>query len=418
MPPATDRAAWLNGIAWPLLDQAGVSGGNFLTSVVLARSLSKPEYGTFSLLFLALFAINGCHASLVTYPLTVHGATASRAEIQRLIGAALIYTLVLGLAFAGGLAGVTSVLGRLDLALPVIAAMLAWQLQETVRRALLAHLQFRLATLPDLLSYGGQGALILMLHPTQLSTVFIIMAGTSLSACLWQLCSTGVAWRGVLGRRNVTSFWALGKFSLGGNVLNLVILQWASWLLGAFSGRVAVAAYQSLQNVAGLANPLLFSLSNQLTPAIARSAAEGIPQARKTVFKNGILYGALLLPCFLAVVMFPDGIMRLVYGAGSGYLALAPLLRVLVCGLLFQYFTSLIGAYEGGMGRPQTYLVVQIFGTATVVSAGLYLIHRLSVVGAIYTLLITSLVRLLVFATFSYRADRSPSAVDRAARYA
>jgi hypothetical protein len=41
---------------WSLLDQAAVSGGNFLTTLVLARILSPLNYGTFSLLFLSLYA--------------------------------------------------------------------------------------------------------------------------------------------------------------------------------------------------------------------------------------------------------------------------------------------------------------------------------------------------------------------------
>lgn len=62
---------------WQLLDQLAVSAGNFLTGMVLARTLYRSEFGIFSLLFMTLFTINTCHLSLVVYPLVL---SISRAE--------------------------------------------------------------------------------------------------------------------------------------------------------------------------------------------------------------------------------------------------------------------------------------------------------------------------------------------------
>src|SRR5271156_5280571 len=85
---------------WSLIDQAAVSGGNFLTTLVLARILSPVGYGTFSLLFLSLYAINTCHSSLVIYPLTLNVASGKEDDFKHLNGIAFLHTLALSLPFA------------------------------------------------------------------------------------------------------------------------------------------------------------------------------------------------------------------------------------------------------------------------------------------------------------------------------
>ncbi len=397
-----------------LVDQAAVSGGNFLTALVLARILVPAEYGVFSLLFLALFAINTCHSSLVIYPLTLRGAE-NPASLVPLTCSALVHTVLLA-------APLAAVLGLVAVALhqaflwPVLAlAMLAWQLQETTRRALLSNLRFHGALLPDALCYLGQGCILAVLQPHRLATVFLVVALTSVAAAAWQFAvlATGPAasLRGLpaalpeWSRRHGVDAWRLGRFVLAGNALNMLTLQVPSWALTLAFAPAAAAGYQSLLNLAGVANPIIFSANSMLIPLVAREAARGFRHARQTALRHGLRVGALLVPVFLVFAIAPHAVMRLAYGAASPYLPLAWLLRLFVAAFAMQYLATVVGAYEGGMSRPETYMRVQVVSSGFLLTAGIWMIYRYGLPGAVIAMLVASTLRLLAFLLCAHSAD-------------
>ena len=391
---------------WSLMDQAAVSGGNFLTALVLARTLSPASYGTFSLLFLSLFAINTCHSSLVVYPLTLKVATTSEGDLWRINGTALVHTLALGIPLSGVLAVVAFALHRLDL-WPILAiTMVGWQAQETARRVLLAGLRSSSAFLPDLVCYVGQGILLAVLRPKNLVYVFLIIAATSIIVAVWQFLIVRISLAGAFALDHCKYAWRVGGYILAGNAMNMATLQVPSWTLALMAGTSAVAGYQSLLNLVGVANPIIFSVSNLLIPAVARGSLLGVAEARRTMYYYGSRYGLLLLPGFLALAIAPHRVMRLVYGASSPYLHLAPLLGPFVLAFALQYLATVVGAYEGGMERPKTYMWVQVAGTGALLTLGIGLIHFYGIAGAVTAMVIASAARLLTFIVLSRAADR------------
>jgi O-antigen/teichoic acid export membrane protein len=392
--------------SWSLLDQAAVSGGNFLTTLVLARILSPTNYGTFSLLFLSLYAINTCHGSLVVYPLILNVAGGKEEEFRHLNGTAFLHTLALSLPFAAVLAGVTFFLHRMDIWPFLVLAMVGWQVQESARRTLLSGLRSRAAFLPDLVCYVGQGVLLLVLHSTNFVVIFLVMAVTSAVAALWQFALVRFSLAKSFALEPCRYAWKIGRFILAGNALNMATLQVPSWTLALAAGPLSVAGYQSLLNLVGVANPIMFSVASILIPAVARGSLRGQAEARQTMYHYGARYGLLLLPCFLILLAAPSSVMHLVYGAGSAYLPLAPLLRPFVLAFALQYLATVIGAYEGGMERPKTYMWVQIAGTGVLVTAGVGLIYAYGVKGAVLGMLLASAIRFVTFALISRAADR------------
>src|SRR5579862_5887197 len=136
-----------------LADQGMVSLGNFLTQIVLARKLAPGEYGIFALLFGVLFIMNVCHWALVAYPLSVRGAAADEPTLRRITSESLLLTVLLAIPLCAIVVGTAFVLKRPGLVPWVALALLAWQLQETTRRGLMAHLRHSSATFGDMLSY-------------------------------------------------------------------------------------------------------------------------------------------------------------------------------------------------------------------------------------------------------------------------
>jgi len=391
---------------WSLMDQAAVSGGNFLTTLMLARILSPASYGTFSLLFLSLYAINTCQGSLVIYPLTLHVASTKPDEVRHLNGIALLHTLMLSLPFTAVLACITFVLHCMDVWPFLALAMVSWQIQESARRTLLGGLKSRAAFLPDLLCYVGQAVVLALLRPTSLALVFLVIMATSLIAAAWQFGLAGISLRRAFSLAPCREAWRLGRFILAANALNMATLQVPSWTLALTSGSLSVAGYQSLLNLVGVANPIMFSVSNLLIPAVARGSLRGAAEARRTMYHYGLRYGLLLVPCFLGLLVAPTWVMHMVYGARSTYLPLAPLLRPFVVAFALQYMATVIGAYEGGMARPKTYLWVQVAGTGVLLTLGVLLIWLYGIEGAVIGMLLASATRFLTFVLISRAADQ------------
>jgi O-antigen/teichoic acid export membrane protein len=226
---------------WSLADQGAVSLGNFATTILLARAMSPRDFGVFALIFGMLIFLNNLHGALITYPLSVHGAAADDNELRRLTWLALALTLALGVpvGIGVGLIAWAFKLGRLTPWL--VAAMLLWQVQETLRRALMAHLRYQDAIWGDGVSYLGQALVIVFLaHSGRLSpaTIFATIAGTSAIGALLQWAQLRLfgafSLSGLVLRAR--DCWELGRWTAAGNLAGIANIQAVPWALAAFHG--------------------------------------------------------------------------------------------------------------------------------------------------------------------------------------
>src|ERR1700736_4008666 len=126
---------------WSLADQGCVSLGNFLTNIFLARTLAAADYGVFALVYGLLVLLNSFHSCVVGYPLSIKGAAADAEGLKSYTRSALLFTAVLSVPFGGIVLGACIVLGRPTIAVWAAFALLCWELQETLRRSLMAHLR-------------------------------------------------------------------------------------------------------------------------------------------------------------------------------------------------------------------------------------------------------------------------------------
>ena len=54
---------------YSLLDQALVSGSNFLSTIIIARILGLHDFGIFATLWIILLFINSLHVSTIVFPM-------------------------------------------------------------------------------------------------------------------------------------------------------------------------------------------------------------------------------------------------------------------------------------------------------------------------------------------------------------
>jgi hypothetical protein len=92
-----DRKQFIERASWTLVDQGVVSGGNFLLNVLLARVLSKEDYGEFALFLGAIFLLRVFDYSLISYPLSVRLCGVNDDERAGLLGNTVLLAVALSL---------------------------------------------------------------------------------------------------------------------------------------------------------------------------------------------------------------------------------------------------------------------------------------------------------------------------------
>lgn len=361
---------------WALADQGIVSGGNFLTNILVARTLTPAEYGVYILIFGIILFLNNLHAALITYPLSVKGASADRAGLRYFASGSLLLTVVLVLPLSIGVFGAVWAVGRLHLAPWVCGVLLLWLIQETIRRALMAHLRYREILWGDALTYLGQAGLVWTLSQRgqpSVEAIFGVMALTSGAAGALQAIQLGL--KSVIFSemwRFAEIYWDLGRWVLLTNLMSIVTSQAVPWTLAFFHGTQEAAALQAVSNVLGVVHPVLFSLNSQILPAAARAYLEGgVGAARRVTLGYATQGAALIMPYYAALMVWPEGALYVFYGPGSPYLGLDVALRLFVLIYIFIYLSYVLGALLSGLEENQSVFLVQLASSFAILALGL-----------------------------------------------
>lgn len=380
-------------------DQAVVSLGNFLTQIILARGLAPHDYGVFALLFGTLYLANVCHWAVVAYPLCVHGAGCSPRQLRKMAAGAMVLTI--SLAAPLGLLPLTAslILHRADLALWAFLAMLLWQLQETLRRGLMAHLNHHRAVWGDGLSYLGQGAVVWCLSATgnlSVRNAFAAVIVTSTAATGIQGFQLGWARTSIENVRELARrFWQVGSRAVLAHFADTGAVLALPWALALSRGPQAAASFQAALNILGISHPLMYGIGNVVVPASARAAQEDGPGSGWSAAKR---YGRLglwvLLPYALILFFFPQKILHLFYGSRGSYVSEYNVLRILLLAGVCTYLFGVITAFLNGMKRPGLVLLAEVWGLAAAVFISVPMAIAFGLWGATVGLLVLLLARL------------------------
>jgi O-antigen/teichoic acid export membrane protein len=345
----------LGGGVWSMSDQAIVSIGNFLLTIALARTMTHAEYGGYVVAYGALYFAHAVHNALVVYPVSIFGAHHSRSQLRALASESLLITYALALPSAALVAtAVSLLLHRSDLNWLLLGALLAWQTQETLRRALMSHLRHRAAITGDAVTAITQiscvaVALVERMSLNAESGLRIIMI-SSLAGAAVHIAVLGLGFPALreLGKRALQFFqlgrwWLITGIGFAGTVL---LFPW--WL--AHRNLAEAAIYQAMLNIVQVGNPVAFSVGNLVIPAVAHEMLKPAGDAgAKRITRMYMFQGLLILaPLFLGLLLVPGFVMRVAYGAASGYAQHTIILRVLALGWLATYVGHVLNSYALG----------------------------------------------------------------------
>lgn len=379
-----------------LADQGVVSAGNFLTGALLVRHLSQTQWGAYGVILETILFLNGLCSGLVVYPLTVRGASNHVSGARGYASASLLFTLALlpilgtAMAIAAALtAGGSNTSASLLIAISAVAAMALWQLQDTLRRTLLADLRPAACIPGDAVSYLGQLVILWILWklgrltlPAALLTIGATSAAAGVIQAL-QIGLTAVSWQKL--RSYAADFWSLGRWTALSNSAGLATGVGYVWTLRYFHGLEATAAFAAMVLPLKLANPILLGTSNLLIPAVSRSnSTGGLRAAFHAAMKYWAVGAVLVLPYFALLVMIPSFCLAVLVGRQSPYLAYAPLLRLYTFSMIVYYIEFCLGGWLAGLGESRSNFHVQIVNAMATLLIALPATARFGMNGLVY----------------------------------
>jgi O-antigen/teichoic acid export membrane protein len=420
--PARGAIAFLRKVTngrevWAISDQALVSGTNFLTNVIVARSLGIAQFGIFALAWTAMLFLYSLQMALISAPMMSLGPKTPPADRRSYWGAVIVQDLLFALACAGlifvGLhlvAILTHRPGLKQLTYPLCLATVAYLLQDFVRRYLFTTRQTRRAFLNDAVSCLPQLPLIfffLHLHRIGLPGVLWIFAATSLAGV-----GLGVYWLEPVGfalsyiQATAARHWRFSRWIAPSWLLGWMSTNFIALLAPVFYGPAATGALRASMNIVAVTHIWILGLDNVLPAEAAHRFHQGGIAAMSRYLRSMTLrWGGLTAAFALVIGIAPQFWLRLLYGAQfAGYGAV---LRMYCFLYLIVFIAGPIRAGLQALEYTAPFLWAQAGATAFALLVGIPLTRKLGLQGVMIGTIATSLILQGTLARALIRRSRS-----------
>jgi O-antigen/teichoic acid export membrane protein len=280
------------------------------------------------------------------------------------------------------------------LLLALAPCIVAWQLQEFVRRVLYNEGRLSAAFANDLISYGGQTVLIAALWALGVLTapvaLYAIMATSAIAIALgiWQLRSSLV---GKVSMSVVGENWKFGKWLAGAEMGYWASSQLYMYLTGMLLGTAATGVMRAAYVIFGPTRILGFFLRTVLPNKFARTLVNGGKGAMHEQVKVVWCLAAPFMAAYcLLVAIFADPLVRLLYGEKfTGHA------RVVVIYAVFAFIALMTSVITSALRAKQLsrhLFVSQVYATLVALPVGWALIKYFGVEGAVLGMILTNVV--------------------------
>jgi O-antigen/teichoic acid export membrane protein len=414
---ASARASVLSVIGgrniWGLADQLLISATNFVTMALVIKGLpDAAAFGKFSLVYSTLLFANIIQCSLVTQPHNVLGATREGEAYRRYTSATAMVQLILvgALALVSGMMAAGAALhgaAATGLLIALIPSIIAWQLQEFVRRVLYTEGRLGGAFVNDIISYGGQMIVIGVLDYLHILTgplAMYALAVTSMAGVVVGIWQIRTSLSRHIDRAAIAENWHFGKWLAGSD-----ILSWCSsmylymYLLAAIVGAQAAGILRAAQFLFGPARVFSFFLQTILPIRFARTLArEGGSSLHKQLIKGFGMVIVLLGPYCLILAAFPRPILMKV--CKPEYAQYSEVLSLYAISAMLSYITMVITSALTAKRLTRDIFLGNVYGSIVAVALSWLFIQRLAVMGATLCMILTGIV-VLAYYVYRYRQE-------------
>jgi O-antigen/teichoic acid export membrane protein len=386
--------------SWGLADQVMISGTNFVTMVLLARGLGPAGFGAFSLVYGAMLFANSIQGALIVQPhcvLSVGRGGQAYADytlttaITQLLMVVLAALIALGAGMGSLLAGWSE---TASLLLALSPCVVAWQLQEFVRRVLYNERRFEAAFANDAISYGGQTLAIGALWWTQTLTGPLALHAISVTSALASLLGAWQLRHSLAGRLQsayVTENWHFGKWLMGAEMGNWLSSQMYFYLAGGMLGTAATGTMKAANVVFGPTRIMGFFLKavlpNRFARALAKDGNAAMAEQVKLVYW---MIAPFMASYSLLVAAFAGPVLKLLYGAS--YTGETSVLMLYAVFAFIAFMAQIVACALRAKRLTKRIFASQAYASLVAIPVGWILIKVWNVDGAVIGMILTSVV--------------------------
>ncbi len=323
---------------WALMDQALVSGVNFLTGILLARFLGIEVFGRFTLVWMAVMFFSSFQMAFIISPMMSIGPLQEEEDEPSYYGAVIIqqfvFVLVGFILFGAGCIVLEQWFpewGIQGIALPLAIVLVSFQLQEFLRRYFFTVKRVKAAFVNDVISYLGQLSLLI---------IFFFSTGLNLPLVLWIIAVTsglataiGMSSLGCIKieeemlRTVIRRHWGFSKWLVASTLMQWLSGNYLIVSAGALVGVSAVGALKAAQNIVGISHILFNALSNFIPVQLGKIySGQGREKMERYLIRVTILGSVATLVLLIPAFFFPETVLEWVYGSeyqGFGWILLS-----------------------------------------------------------------------------------------------
>jgi O-antigen/teichoic acid export membrane protein len=416
--------AQLHKVGFSIADQALAVGGMFVANIVLARVVSKDEYGIFAVSYSIYVFFLGLHNALVLEPYTVFGS----GRYHHLFSAYARLMWKSNALICGGLSALLLLVWVIlhwiarSIATPALLGMAltcgvlmtgsyvrrAFYIQRAPHRAARFSLVFFTALLA-MLFVAARG------HWLTGFTTFAIAAGAWTIAALAEARSIP----GLRGRENFRQFepgywrehWKYAKWVLATALVFQFMTQGYYWLV---AGLVSVSDLAGLRAMHLLVIPidqLFIAFTLLVLPAMSLRYATGRREALISFWKRYCFLFLVITGLFaISVHAFRRPLLHWIYG--GKFDELSGLLGLLVLAPVLMAPGNVTNASLKAIERPSAVFYAYVASASVTLLAGIPLVIRLGLRGAVYGMLLSASVYSVTLLALWLGFTRQQSALE------
>jgi O-antigen/teichoic acid export membrane protein len=295
--------------------------------------------------------------------------------------------------------------------------MTIFQIQETLRRAMIAQIRYRAVIWGDAISYLGQAIVVVALAMNgmlSLISAFQAFAATSALAAIVQALQvrpqlTPMQEGIQFARKN----WDFTRWVLYGNFGNLLTGSFFFWNLAFWWGREAVGVAQGLINVIRLANPLMLAFGSVIVPTVARARERRGLHGAKRLFITSLVMGLTGLTLLFAIpTIWPGQVIYAFYPDNAqNYLPHTHVLQIMTFCTLLIFAKEMSASFLNAIEQPRLSFAGQMCYTIAMVLLAMPLSARYGLTGMAIGATIAAAIHLITNATLMRSTEQRQMAM-------
>lgn len=379
--------------AWALTDQIGVSACNFLSTLVVAKYLSLEGFSAFGLSLTVTLFVSALHRSYLTQPMSILGIAESREALAERFKAVLLLQLMAWPAVLLGLVLLGSrYFPSLGVSLACAFSIAMFLLQESVRRLFFTLSEIRSATAIDVVAYGGQLGLILLVGATghlSVEGALLLMGLSFLSSFTLGLAllPSDLRSKQRLPMSRLSGFasahWVHSRWIALSQLFMFGSYMFVPFQIAEFGQAIWVAQYNATSSVLNVLNIIRQTIGNYLpTLAAKKFHADGLRGLERMLNKVAMqmVLGAVVV--IVGLLLTGDFLVHLLYG--DRFKEAASILPIASVGPLIGMLSFVSQAGAMVLGKTEHIFYSYVGGAVVSFIAAPFMIPHFGLPGAVW----------------------------------